>query len=128
MTTGSGFTTDELLYPSRVAKGGPGSGAQPGHEFEGNQYTGGQGGGSNLTPSGHRPLSDIADDIRRDWGSKVNYAAKPYLDAMSQVHDIKDHYYMDSAKSVVSYFLSNASSWRGPQAQAIKSELKALVK
>ena len=37
----SDFQTSELLksaskYP--VAKGGPGSGAQPGHEFNGNQY------------------------------------------------------------------------------------------
>ena len=37
----SGFSSNELLksasnYP--VAKGGPGSGAQPGHEFNGNQY------------------------------------------------------------------------------------------
>jgi len=75
-----------------------------------------------------RPLYTIASDIRKDWGAKVNYAAKPYLDAMSSLNSITDNYGADSAKSIVAYFLSNASSWRGEVAKAIKAELNAMIK
>ena len=74
-----------------------------------------------------RPLYEIARDIRRDWGSNVNYAAQPYLDAMRELDSINDRYYSDTAKSIVAYFLSNASSWRGETAKAIKAELKAMM-
>jgi len=74
-----------------------------------------------------RPLSVIAADIRKHWAN-VNYAAKPYLDAMSQLNRITDDYYQDSGKSVVLYFLSNATSWRGEDARRIKTELKGMVK
>jgi hypothetical protein len=72
-----------------------------------------------------RSIRSIALDIRKDW-AKVNYAAKPYLDAMMELNSINDKYYEDSAKSVVLYFLSNASSFRGERAKALKAELKAL--
>jgi hypothetical protein len=78
-------------------------------------------------PSATRSLSIIASEIRRDWGSKVNYAAKPYLSAMAGLDSIDDNYGYDSAKSVVLYFLSNASSWRGENAKRIKAELKAMA-
>jgi hypothetical protein len=74
-----------------------------------------------------RTLSQIASEVRKDW-QKVNFAAKPYLDAMAQLSTINDNYYFDSGKSVVLYFLSNASSWRGEKAKAIKAELKAMCK
>lgn len=83
---------------------------------------------ANTTKSGHRPLDVIAREIRRDWGSKVNYAAKPYLDAMRSLNDITDNYMFDSASSVVAYFLSNASSWRGDKAREIKAELRDILK
>lgn len=73
-----------------------------------------------------RPLNVIAREIRADW-AKVNYAAKPYLDAMAQLNSIDDNYYADSAKSVVLYFLANATSWRGEKAKAIKAELKKIA-
>lgn len=75
-----------------------------------------------------RSLSTIAAEIRRDWGSKVNFAAKPYLSAMSGLNSITDSYGYDSAKSIVLYFLSNAGAWRGETAKRIKAELKALAK
>ena len=74
-----------------------------------------------------RPLYQIAAEIRRDW-KKVNYAAKPYLDAMGSLTSIKDNYFMDSGKSIVLYFLSNAASWRGEVAKRVKAELKAMCK
>ena len=73
----------------------------------------------------NRSIRSIALDIRREW-AKVNYAAKPYLDAMMELNSINDKYYNDSAKSVVLYFLSNAASFRGERAKALKAELKAL--
>lgn len=74
-----------------------------------------------------RSLSTIARDIRRDWRN-VNFAAAPYLDAMGSLDKVTDSYGMDSAKSIVLYFLSNASGWRGPVAKSVKAELKRLVK
>tara|TARA_R110000787_G_scaffold12364_1_gene39900 strand:+ start:376 stop:612 length:237 start_codon:yes stop_codon:yes gene_type:complete len=72
-----------------------------------------------------RKLSTIANDIETDW-TNVNYAARPYLDAMHTLDSIRDNYYHDSASSVVLYFLGNASAWRGDTARRIKKELKAL--
>lgn len=72
-----------------------------------------------------RPIYEIALDIAKDW-RPVNYAAKPYLNAMRSLSSINDSYGMDDAKMIVAYFLSNASSWRGEVARNIKKELKAL--
>lgn len=74
-----------------------------------------------------RTLHEIAREIRKDW-TKVNYAAKPYLDAMASLDSIEDKYHYDSGKSVVLYFLSNASSWRGENAKRIKAELRSMTK
>ena len=74
-----------------------------------------------------RSLREIARDIRRDW-RPVNYAAKPYLDAMGSLGSITDNYDQDSGASIVAYFLSNATSWRGDVAKQIKAELKAMLK
>ena len=74
-----------------------------------------------------RPLYVIANEIRKDLKA-VNYAAKPYLDAMSDLDSIKDSFGYDNAKSIVLYFLSNAASWRGEKAKAIKAELKKMTK
>ena len=82
----------------------------------------------NLTTSGHRPIYQIAQEIRMDWGSKVNYAAKPYLDAMAEIDDIRDRYGYDDAQMVVLYFLSNARTWRGKTAKRIKVELNKMAK
>jgi len=72
-----------------------------------------------------RPLHAIAADVRADW-KKVNYAARPYLEAMECLTLITDNYGLDSARSIVAYFLANAGSWRGEVARAIKAELKTL--
>jgi hypothetical protein len=75
----------------------------------------------------HRSLSEIAKEIRQDW-QKVNYAAKPYLDAMRTLDSIHDSYYQDDAESIVRYFLSNATSWRGDVAKRVKKELNMMLK
>jgi len=79
------------------------------------------------TKTEHRPLWKIAQDIQANW-QNVNYAAKPYLAAMHDLDKISDSYGYDSAKSIVAYFLSNASSWRGDAAKRIKAELREMIK
>lgn len=76
--------------------------------------------------SNPRSLSAIARDIRRTW-LKVNYAAEPYLSAMSTLDSVRDDYGQDSGVSIVLYFLSNARTWKGPDAKRIKAELKTLA-
>ena len=72
-------------------------------------------------------LSNIAAEIRDDW-KKISPHAAPYLDAMGDLENITDNYFMDSGVSIVAYFLSNASSWRGSVAKDIKKELNKRLK
>lgn len=79
-----------------------------------------------------RPLFEIADEIRRDWQAqrkdgKVPPAADAYLRPMQTLNSINDMYHLDTARSVVLYFLANASTWRGPVAQRIKKELNDML-
>ena len=74
-----------------------------------------------------RPLFEIAREIRKVW-KNVYYCAAPYLQAMSYLNSVDDKYILDSGRSIVSYFLANAGSWRGETAKRIKAELKAMVK
>ena len=41
---------------------------------------------------------------------------------------IQENYFLDSAESIVLYFLSNAQTWRGEVARRIKKELKEMLK
>lgn len=74
-----------------------------------------------------RSIHQIAREISREW-KNVNFAARPYLDAMYSMTHIDDSYGADDARSIVLYFLSNASSFRGPDARRLKAELRALLK
>ena len=74
-----------------------------------------------------RALSEIAYEIRRDWTNPY-FGALPYINAMATLDTIKDNFYADSAQSVVLYFLSNASSWRGDTARRVKAELKKMCR
>lgn len=73
-----------------------------------------------------RKLYEIATDIQRDW-KNVNYAARPYLEAMHSLTGPRDQYGYDSGDSIVRYFLANAGSWRGETARRVKAELKSLL-
>jgi len=89
-------------------------------------------------PAGPRMLHQIARDIRRDWCKvdkrtgysvpNVWFGAVPYLDAMGTLQSVDDSYGADSARSIVAYFLANASTWRGPMAKQVKAELNAMLK
>ncbi len=73
-----------------------------------------------------RPLHVIAAEIRREW-KNVYFGAVPYLDAMRTLNSIDEKYGYDDARSIVLYFLSNASTWRGDVARRVKAELKAIL-
>jgi len=73
-----------------------------------------------------RPLNEIAADIRKTW-TKVYFGAVPYLDAMRSMGEIDDNFGMDSGRSIVTYFLSNAKTWRGEDARRVKAELKKML-
>ncbi len=75
-----------------------------------------------------RTLSEIAREIRKEWGAKVNYGAKPYLEAMLTLTSMSDTFGCDSAKTIVNYFLSNATAFRGEAAKRIKLELNKMAK
>lgn len=74
-----------------------------------------------------RLLKTIAREIDGNWPEPY-FGAIPYLDAMRELDKITDDYFQDSAASVVMYFLSNATTWRGEKAREIKAELKAMLK
>ena len=73
-----------------------------------------------------RPLHEIAREIRSDW-KPVDYAAKPYLEAMFDLDSVDDQYGADSGRYIVNYFLSNAGKWKGDVAKRVKAELKQMV-
>ena len=72
-------------------------------------------------------ISAIARLIKKDW-TKVYFGAVPYLDAMYSLRTVKDTFGCDSGKSIVAYFLCNASTWRGETAKIIKAELNKRIK
>ena len=73
-----------------------------------------------------RSIATIAAEICLDW-KKPYFGAVPYLDAMHSLDKITDPYGADSGKSIVLYFLSNASTYRGETAKRLKTELKKLA-
>jgi hypothetical protein len=75
----------------------------------------------------HRPLHEIARDIRSDW-SNPYFGAVPYLDALRSLDQITDRYFEDDAETVVRYLLANLGRWRGETARTVKAELKAILK
>lgn len=73
-----------------------------------------------------RPIYEIAADIIEDW-PKPYFAAVPYINAMRDLNVITDNYMCDSGRSVLIYFLGNATTWRGETARTIKKELKSIL-
>lgn len=67
-------------------------------------------------------LHQLTEVINCCW-VKVNFGALPYLRAMEQMETVETPFYRDSGHSIVLYFLSNASSWRGTVAEEVKAEL-----
>jgi len=74
-----------------------------------------------------RTLREIAKEIKADW-KRPAWNAVPYLNAMAVMNSINDNYFGDDGRSIVNYFLANASTWKGEVARRIKKELNQMVK
>lgn len=74
-----------------------------------------------------RPIHEIANEIYQSWKSP-HYGANPYLEAMFSLNKVSDKFGFDDGRSIVNYFLCNASSWKGEDARRIKKELRTLVR
>ena len=74
-----------------------------------------------------RSIKDIAADIRNHW-RPVHASAEEYVAAMEKLHKATDRYGADSAVAVLAYFQGAAATWKGPDAQRIKDEIKSLLK
>jgi hypothetical protein len=68
-----------------------------------------------------KTVPQIAREIRANW-TKPYFGAVPYLNAM-----LRSDYGFDSQETIVLYFLSNASSYRGELAKEHKKQLKEIV-
>ena len=74
-----------------------------------------------------RSLHTIARQIQSDWVNPY-FGAIPYLGAMLSLDKIDDRFGHDNARAIVLYFLSNSGRWKGPVAQAVKLELRSMLK
>lgn len=72
-------------------------------------------------------LQEIGSLILQDWKNPY-FGAMPYIHAMLTLRRVEDKYLFESGKSIVLYFLSNASSWKGETARAVKTELRRRIK
>jgi len=76
----------------------------------------------------HRPLKEIAAEIRADWKPRINGAAEPYVAAMSEISCCREQYGLETGFDMVRGFLMNAQTWRGEVAREIKTELRVMLK
>ena len=68
-------------------------------------------------------IAGLARICLRDW-KNVYFGAVPYLRAMRDLDNMQSVYGQENSRGIVLYFLSNASTWRGEVAKAVKAELK----
>jgi hypothetical protein len=79
----------------------------------------------------NRPIYQIASEIAKDWKATskngIYFGAVPHLEAMHYLSNPTDRYLFDDAKSIVLYFLGNASTYKGAKAKELKAELKKII-
>lgn len=79
-----------------------------------------------------RPIHEIAREIyslKAQWPQgQISVPANAYLGPMLSIENITDMYGCDPARDVVSYFLGNATVWKGEDARRIKKELNDMLK
>jgi hypothetical protein len=71
-------------------------------------------------------IKEIAKFIIDDWG-KTSKVPRHYLEPMLEIETLDEMYYADTAYSVVAYFVSSASGWKGFNARVTKKYLKELL-
>lgn len=70
-----------------------------------------------------KSIHGLALIVKADW-KKPYFGAVPYIEAMMQIYHDDEKYGMDDAKSICTYFLANATTWRGHSARMVKAEIK----
>ena len=78
-----------------------------------------------------RTIRAIAAEASHHWSRTpkgIYFGAVPYLEAMHYLANMRSSYGHDDARTIVLYFLSNATSWRGDVARRIKAELREMLK
>ena len=75
-----------------------------------------------------RTFQQIARDIKSVW-LNVYFGAVPYLEAMLtfDTSDPNDMYLYNTAGDIVRYFLANAQTFRGADANKLKAELESML-
>lgn len=75
-----------------------------------------------------RTFQQIAKDIKSIW-LNVYSGAVPYLEALLTLDtsDPNDVYFYDTAGDIVRYFLANAQTFKGTDAERLKAELKSML-
>lgn len=72
-------------------------------------------------------IAGLARVTQRCW-QPMYFGAVPYNQAMREMDTVNDNYGYDDGRSIILYFISNASTWRGPIAKAVKAELNRRLK
>lgn len=72
-----------------------------------------------------RSINAIAQEIKAAWPN-INPYAEQYRHALE--HCVDGKYICEDENSLILYFLTNASSWRGEEARRLKAELKQRIK
>jgi hypothetical protein len=75
----------------------------------------------------HRPLSEIAAEIRADCGAKLHLVLKPYVDVVAALRSIDDTFYATPASRVLAQFLGQRGLWKGVVARHVKIEIAGIL-
>lgn len=78
-----------------------------------------------LTKEEKQTAFNRAKALIRKW-QKPYFGAVPYISAIMSMSGPEENYGLDSGKSIVIYFLGNATTWRGDEAKEAKQLLKAI--
>lgn len=73
-------------------------------------------------------IKEIAQLVARDWGQGMGSYARVYVEAMLTMETVLDKYMLEDGDDIVIRFLSNAVTWRGVTARAVKLELNNRLK
>ena len=76
-----------------------------------------------MKKASERYLWEIAEEINEKW-PRMYFGAAPYVNAMRDLETIDDNYINDSGKSVVLYFLANASCLILPKFSVLRCSLR----
>ena len=71
-------------------------------------------------------LTALCQSVRKDW-STINPSAEAYLQRIEAIRDLDDRIDGITGVTAIAYFLTFATSWRGPVADEVKRQFECLV-